>query len=264
MKGGLTDARTHSRRVAISEQDYLRAQLREFRYRVDRALRVIGQARAHGRIAISFSGGKDSTVLLDLVRRVAPDSVAGFWDSGAELQSTYDLVAHYGVEMVQPKMSFPEMCRYGGWWGHPNPVEKGKRFPYDKILIHEPSRRFCEKHQCSVVAVGLRADESGVREIRARQHGELDWIDRSETWMLCPLTWWTTDDIWAYIASRNLRYNAAYDQMAEMGVPRREQRISTLLDKTAATTGRFAVLKRLDPGLWNQLVIDFPNLRRFA
>ena len=35
-----------------------------------------------GKVAVSFSGGKDSTVLLDLVRRAFPDIPAVFVDTG--------------------------------------------------------------------------------------------------------------------------------------------------------------------------------------
>lgn len=37
-----------------------------------------------GKVAISFSGGKDSTVLLDLVRNIYPDVPAIFCDTGLE------------------------------------------------------------------------------------------------------------------------------------------------------------------------------------
>ena len=38
----------------------------------------------NGDVYVSFSGGKDSTVLLDLVRRVYPDVPAVFSDTGLE------------------------------------------------------------------------------------------------------------------------------------------------------------------------------------
>ena len=37
-----------------------------------------------GKVAVSFSGGKDSTVLLDLVRNVYPDVIAVYSDTGLE------------------------------------------------------------------------------------------------------------------------------------------------------------------------------------
>lgn len=40
--------------------------------------------RNEGKVYISFSGGKDSTVLLDLARRMYPDIEAVFCDTGLE------------------------------------------------------------------------------------------------------------------------------------------------------------------------------------
>ena len=37
-----------------------------------------------GQVYVSFSGGKDSTVLLDLVRKIYPDVPAVFADTGLE------------------------------------------------------------------------------------------------------------------------------------------------------------------------------------
>lgn len=45
-----------------------------------------------GKVYVSFSGGKDSTVLLDLVRRIYPDVEAVFIDTGLEYPEIRDFV----------------------------------------------------------------------------------------------------------------------------------------------------------------------------
>lgn len=45
-----------------------------------------------GNVCISFSGGKDSTVLLDLARRIYPDIPAVFVDTGLEYPSIRSFV----------------------------------------------------------------------------------------------------------------------------------------------------------------------------
>ena len=47
-----------------------------------------------GGVYVSFSGGKDSTVLLDIVRRLYPDVPAVFSDTGLEYQRLRNLLKH--------------------------------------------------------------------------------------------------------------------------------------------------------------------------
>jgi phosphoadenosine phosphosulfate reductase len=265
IKGGdLHGRQARAGKVAIIPADHMRARLHGFRYRVARAQSVIEEAAQLGNVGVSYSGGKDSTVLLDLVRQVIPGAPAGFFDSGCELCQTYEIVRHYGVEIVKPKMGLLEMCRHGGYWGYKHPVDPDAEFNFGQVLIDEPAQRFAEAHDLAVQAMGLRAEESGTRQINAAQRGELYFAEYTKLWHLYPLQWWTADDIWAYIASRGLRYNGAYDIMTQIGLPRDQQRISTLLGSAAARTGRYAILKRIDPGLWNRLAAEFPKVRAYV
>lgn len=60
-----------------------------------------------GEVYISFSGGKDSTVLLDLVRSEFPDVPAVFIDTGLEFPEIRDFVRTIdNVVWVKPKMDF--------------------------------------------------------------------------------------------------------------------------------------------------------------
>lgn len=248
---------------AISEADLLRARLPGFACKIDRALDVIRQASEKGRVGTSYSGGKDSQCVLDLVRRVLPDSPVAFFDSGAELESTRAIVAHYGVTTIHPRLTFQEMARYVGKWGYVDPVDPGCPFDFGMILIHEPAETFVVRERLMVCAIGLRGQESGGRWMNAVSRGEL-YQREDRTWCCCPLAFWSTDDVWAYIASRGLAYNEAYDRMAELGIPRDQQRISTLLGDRAAGAGKYAILKRLEPHTFNRLAAEFPDLRSYA
>ena len=68
-----------------------------------------------GRIVISFSGGKDSLVLLDLARRAFPDIPAVFVDTGLEYPEIRDFVRTFpNVTWLRPKIPFPKVIeRYG-------------------------------------------------------------------------------------------------------------------------------------------------------
>lgn len=249
--------------LAIGSADLVHARTRAFARRVDRARVAIEEAATHGRIGVSVSGGKDSTVTLSLVRAIAPHAPAAWFDSGAELTGTAELIAAQGAQRLAPMADLPTMCRECGWWGAPvgDPTAT-----YDVMatLIYEPADRFAMAQRLSVMALGLRAAESPGRRWCAIARGELYYCQADERYICCPIAWWTDADIWAYIATRELPYHAAYDVMARMGLPRRQWRVGTALGGKAATTGRISVVRTIDPGLFNRLAAEFPLWAAYA
>lgn len=66
-----------------------------------------------GKVFISFSGGKDSTVLLDLVRGLYPDVPAAYADTGMEYPEIRDFARSVpNVEWVQSIMPFAQIPDY--------------------------------------------------------------------------------------------------------------------------------------------------------
>lgn len=73
-------------------------------------------SKCDGDTYISFSGGKDSTVLLDLVRQVDPSIVAVFADTGLEFPEIRDFVkASSNVVWVKPDMNFKKVIEVHGY-----------------------------------------------------------------------------------------------------------------------------------------------------
>lgn len=69
-----------------------------------------------GRVYISFSGGKDSTVLLDLARRVYPDIEAVFCDTGLEYSEVRKFaLSHSNVTKIRPEKTFHEVLTEKGY-----------------------------------------------------------------------------------------------------------------------------------------------------
>lgn len=69
-----------------------------------------------GQVHVSFSGGKDSTVLLDIVRKMYPDVPAVFVNTGLEYPEIQAFVKeHENVTILRPKMRFDEVIRKFGY-----------------------------------------------------------------------------------------------------------------------------------------------------
>lgn len=69
-----------------------------------------------GKVYVSFSGGKDSTVLLDLVRRIYPDVPAVFIDTGLEYPELREFVKTVpNVIWLKPEMNFKKVIQTYGY-----------------------------------------------------------------------------------------------------------------------------------------------------
>jgi 3'-phosphoadenosine 5'-phosphosulfate sulfotransferase (PAPS reductase)/FAD synthetase len=65
-----------------------------------------------GQVYVSFSGGKDSTVLLNIARQIYPDIEAVFVDTGLEYPEIRKFVKSFdNVTILRPKMSFVDVIK---------------------------------------------------------------------------------------------------------------------------------------------------------
>ena len=79
--------------------------------------RIRGWIEEYGEdgVYVSFSGGKDSTVLLEMVRNLYPDILAVFVDTGLEYPEIREFVKTFdNVEWLKPKKTFRQIIeKYG-------------------------------------------------------------------------------------------------------------------------------------------------------
>lgn len=106
----------------------------------------------NNQVYVSFSGGKDSTVLLDLVRKVIPDVSVVFSNTGLEYPEIQAFARAQGAEFVRPKMMFNEVITKYGY-----PIiskEVSEAIYYARRIIAPPERERERELSCSPLNVG--------------------------------------------------------------------------------------------------------------
>lgn len=90
----------------------LSAKIRMTKYRIKQWVDKYGEEGVY----VSFSGGKDSTVLLDIVRQDYPNIPAVFVDVPTQYPELKEFVKTFeNVEILKPNISFMEVCKKYGF-----------------------------------------------------------------------------------------------------------------------------------------------------
>ena len=145
----------------------------------------------------AFSGGKDSIVILDLLKR-----------SGCKFDAHYNVTTVDPPELVRFIKTFPEVQ-----FNYPEmsmwKLIVNKRMPPTRIA------RYCCTYLKETngahrfVVTGIRWAESYGRS--KRKMVEACFKD-DRRFYVRPIIDWSTEDVWQYIKSRNLRYCSLYDE----------------------------------------------------
>ncbi|PWU69717.1 phosphoadenylyl-sulfate reductase [Gracilibacillus dipsosauri] len=159
-------------------------------------------------LVYACSFGAESMVLIDLIARVKPDASLVFLDTGLHFQETYDLIDEVKnkypslqITMKQPELTVEEQAEKHGsalWKRNPDQccyLRKVK--PLEEVLS------------------GAVAWISGLRREQSLSRAKTQFVNKDERFQsvkICPLIYWTWDDVWDYIKKHNLPYNALHDQ----------------------------------------------------
>jgi len=243
----------------LRERFELYGRLDQHRRRVKQARDIVARALdTCGNWYVAFSGGKDSTCVLTLVREQAPRTVAACSVPEFTLPET----AAYLENVPNLERVASGSDHETGWavnWAGPEDVPahirwigaRGSTLPNYGLAL-------------SNVFLGLREEESSARSAHLRSQGVLFFSKKGQGWHCSPLAKWTVEDVWAYILGEGLDYNHAYDRMSEIGVPLEQQRIGPFAVDRVLGYGPLAILKRGWPDVFNAYAALYPEARQFV
>jgi 3'-phosphoadenosine 5'-phosphosulfate sulfotransferase (PAPS reductase)/FAD synthetase len=158
----------------------------EHRRRVAAATSRIADFLAEHHAYISFSGGKDSTAMLYLATRIAPEIAVYYSDNGPKLVPR---AIHAEVLEVARAAGARDLRIRAPL----NVAAVAAEGPFDGVFV------------------GLREEEGKGRALRMRKGGRFGPVD--ECW---PLRDWTWRDVWAYLVSHKVPVVETYHERAAL------------------------------------------------
>ncbi len=234
-----------------------------YKKRIARVTGIIHNALSKSRNPyIAFSTGKDSTVMADMIWREGRDIPAVYFDADACFPESVALLERYknsgkNIIIWQTEPILDTMERVGG----PTSPKSDRATMHS--TVYAPIKSLLAEYKFDMSFVGLRAEENKKRKLAIDMRGSLFYSERDSIFVCWPIGTLSFKDVWAYILSNNVDYSAVYDRQFEMGLDWEDCRLSYCYGETKRTHGRWAILARGWPDLFNKFSQRFPEVRRF-
>lgn len=159
------------------------------------------------KMAIFWTGGKDSTVLLHLIRDAFGSEEKFpilYLDTQLEFEEVYDfikkLIKDWKLNLITIKTTSKHMEKYNTLKTKAERVKLASLFKI--VLLKEAVR----KHKLPALIIGIRRDEHPERI------GEKYFSPRDNHMRIHPLLHFTEKDIWEYTKQNNIPYVSLYDK----------------------------------------------------
>jgi len=238
---------------------------------------------------VSWSGGKDSTVVVDLARQVDPNVPVCFFDSGLQFPETLRYIErlvdawklNFTVIPAEPDL-LTVLVACGGF-DHGAP-DRHLGVELSELMITRPAAQAHDRHGPGNLW-GVRSAESRGRrtlyrqqlaaEGRARQNDSRDSVVNAEagggvirrvdgTVTYGPIWKWQRQHVFEYLAGREIEPNPLYAKFAALGMPQQQIRVDSILNPAKLSNGHIQFLQRGWPDLFDRLALALPRLREWA
>lgn len=236
---------------------------------------------------VAWSGGKDSTTVVDLARQVDPNIPVVFYDSGlqfpetliylSELASAWNLNFH--VIAADPDL-LTVLIAAGGF-NHDAPDRELAGALAD-VMIKEPAAQAHARYGHGSLW-GVRAEESVARRhlYRAQlaEHTAAQWprsraaaraqfggtvVRKDGTVTYGPIWDWQASHVFEYLAGRGIPLNPLYRKLADLGARPDRIRVDSIIDAAKLSNGHITWLQKGWPDLFNRLASVLPRLTEWV
>ena len=233
------------------------------------------------KVVVSFSGGKDSTVCLNLAYKVAEQKNklpldVYFWDEEAIHPETIEYVERV---RANPNIRFKWLCipikhrnacsRKEPYWycWDPSAKDKWVRPMPDNVITEIKGFKWGDsvpdiahmvygpEHGTVADVRGIRADESLRRYRSVAMKSKNNWIGgprNGHNYPVSPIYDWTTFDVWTAPRLFGWDYNHSYDLMAMIGVAPSAQRVCPPYGEEPL--GGLWIYAQCWPDLWHKMI----------
>ena len=180
---------------------------KELQKKVDFAIKLLQSIPQDGDIEVSYSGGKDSDVILELAKMAGIPYRAIYKNTTIDPAGTIAHAKEMGAEVIRPKKSFFQLI---GEKGFPTRV----------------SRWCCsvlkEYKVCDRAIQGIRRSESTKRAERYKEPEVCRvYSAKEKVKVYLPILEWTNEDVAEFIKERNIKCHPLYYRGGEFDVTKR-------------------------------------------
>ena len=179
----------------------------ELEKKVERAIRLLQLIPQDGDIEVSYSGGKDSDVILELAKMAGIPYRAIYKATTIDPPGTIAHAKEMGAEVIYPKKTFFQLVSKSGF---------PSRFSRECCSVLK------EYKICDRAIQGIRRSESRKRAERYKEPEECRVYSKKEKVKIyLPILEWTDQDVEEFIKERNIKCHPIYYRGGQFDVTKR-------------------------------------------